>query len=79
MPLRTRQQGHAPTHQPIGMPSTTTYFLTVNLTHDDQYKPLPAPDIFGDFQGPLTLPLRLRSRPHLHFAPRPTRRRQFER
>jgi len=78
MPLRTRQQDHAPTHQLTVIPSATTYLLTLTLAHDDQVKPPPPTTSSASFWD-LTLPLRLRSRPHLRLAPCPTRRRQFER
>ena len=36
---------------------TTTYLLTLTLAHDDQVKPLPAPNFLGDFLGSLAVPL----------------------
>jgi len=59
MPLRTRQQDHSPVHRPTVIPSTTIYLLTLTLAHDDPVKPLPAPDILGNFMGVLNLPLGL--------------------
>jgi hypothetical protein len=57
----------------VDEPMDDVCFRRLNNTHH----PLPAADVPRDFLGHRTLPLRWRSRPHLHRPPRP-RRRRFE-